>query len=87
MATKKRIYMLKDASETVGIYTRNLPARSWQSVEESQANALIKSGLARDSEAVREVGKGRNRRKTTAVPSPREVDVTTTDEVDADVSS
>ena len=82
MATKKRIYMLEDASETVGIYTRNLPARSWQNVEESQANALIKAGKARDSEEVREVGKGRNRRQTTAVPSPAEVD---SGEPDADV--
>jgi hypothetical protein len=87
MAIKKRIYMLKDASETVGIYTRNLPAKTWQSVEESQANTLIESGLARDSEDVREVGKGRNRRKTTAVPSPREVDTPETDDADADVPS
>jgi len=73
MVIKKRIYMLEDASVTVGIYAQNLPARSWQSVEESQANALIEAGKARDSENVREVGKGRNRRKTTAVPSPAEV--------------
>lgn len=90
MATKKRIYMLEDASETVGIYVRKLPANSWQSVDESQANAMIEAGVARDSEDVREVGHGKTRRKSTAVPSPaklRESTLDTEAEDDAEVPS